>query len=107
MIHLYRVIAVLQEHKIKRCLKLLFLSLRRQAICTILGDLCKQEAAFIGEWILPEDNQEDIRTFYDREPELEKNCNTNKVPKNKRNLIWCEIGNLFNVLVPAINEHIS
>ena len=46
--------------------------LRRQAICTILGDLCKQEAAFIGEWILPEDNQKDIRTFYDRDPELEK-----------------------------------
>jgi len=35
------------EYKIKRCLKLLFLHLRRQAICTILRDLCKQEAAFI------------------------------------------------------------
>jgi len=41
------VIVVLEEYKIKRCLKLLFLHLPRQAICTILGDLCKQEAAFI------------------------------------------------------------
>ena len=47
MVHLQRVIIVLQEYKIKRCLKLLFLRLRRQAICIILGDLCKQEAAFI------------------------------------------------------------
>ena len=47
MVHLKRVIVVLQENKIKRCLKLLFLHLRRQAICTVLGDLCKQEAFFI------------------------------------------------------------
>ena len=36
------------------------------------GDLCKQEAAFRAGWILPEKNQEDIRTFYNHEPELEK-----------------------------------
>ena len=59
-------------YKIKRCLKLLFRHLRRQAIYIILGDLCKQEAAFIAGWILPEENRKDIRTFYNHEPELEK-----------------------------------
>ena len=100
-------IVVLQEYKIKRCLKLLFLHLRRKTICTILRDLCKLEAAFIARLEFTRANQEDIRTFYDREPELEKNWNMNKVPKDIRNLIWCEIGNLFNLLVAAINEHIS
>ena len=65
-------IVVLQEYKIKRCLKLLFLHLRRKTICTILGDLCKLEAAFIAGLDFTRANQEDIRTFYDREPELEK-----------------------------------
>ena len=48
MVHLERVIVVRQEHRIKRCLKLLFLHQQRQAICTNWGDLCKQEAPFYG-----------------------------------------------------------
>ena len=44
-------------------------------------------------WILPEDNQKDIGTFYDREPELEKNCEMNKVQKEHKELNMGELGN--------------